>query len=60
MRVTSGRFLVGDLVQYGGHVAMVYKAGTMSTAVVWSHGSEAGPMLLPIAYRKVAQVRRYL
>ena len=60
VKATSGRFLVGDLVQYGGHVAMVYKAGTMATAVVWSHGSERGPMLLPIAYRPVQQVRRYL
>lgn len=53
--------LVGDCVFYGGtrsvpaHVAVYIGAGQ-----VVSHGSEAGPMILPWAYRRVNQCRRYI
>lgn len=53
--------LVGDCVFYGGtrwvpgHVATYIGGG-----YVISHGSEAGPMIVPWAYRPVNQVRRYI
>jgi len=56
------RFLRGDLVFYGDqgggvaeHVAIYVGGGQ-----VISQGSEAGPFLLPWAYRPVNEVRRYL
>ena len=57
---------VGDLVLYGPaptyeHVAVVVKGGPIGSAQVISHGSEAGPFLLPVRYRSdVGQIRRYL
>lgn len=60
-RRVTGRTMVGDLVQYGGHVAVVVRgARTLHDTLVISHGSEAGPFLLRADYRPVAQVRRYL
>jgi hypothetical protein len=53
--------LVGDLVFYGGsywvpgHVATYVGRGR-----VVSHGSEAGPLIVPWNYRPVQQVRRYI
>ena len=53
--------LVGDCVFYGGsfwrpnHVAVYIGHGR-----VFSHGSEAGPFILPWNYRRVVQVRRHL
>lgn len=60
VRISRPR-LVGDCVFYGGtrsvpgHVAVYIGNG-----LVVSHGSEAGPMLVPWAYRPVNQVRRYI
>lgn len=49
----------GDLVHYGPgsgeHVAIYIGHG-----LVVSHGSEGGPMVLPAAYRPIAEVRRYI
>lgn len=47
---------VGDLVIYNGHVATYIGSGN-----VHSHGSEAGPFILPYRYRPdIVSVRRYL
>ena len=63
----SGRWLLpGDLVFYGGnqsvpgHVAIVVKGGRLNQALVVSHGSEPGPLLVRAAYRPVNQIRRYI
>jgi hypothetical protein len=61
-RVT-GRLAIGDCVIYGNgwpgeHTAIVVDP---ARRLVISHGSEAGPFLLPITYRRdVMQVRRYI
>lgn len=48
--------LVGDLVIYKGHVATYIGGGN-----VHSHGSEAGPFILPWRYRTdIVAIRRYL
>lgn len=56
-----GPLLVGDPVIYGrgfpGHHVAIY----VGNGRVISHGSEAGPLLLPVHYRSdVMQVRRYI
>ena len=51
---------VGDLVLYGTAWPYEHVAVIVGPGVVFSHGSEAGPWLLPIRYRPdVAEVRRY-
>jgi hypothetical protein len=56
-RISSGvPSQVGDLVIYRGHVATYIGNGN-----VHSHGSEAGPFILPWRYRRdIVSVRRYL
>ena len=49
-RVTRG-YLVGDLAHWEGHVAICRKAGTSSTAVWSSFGSERGPYPVELDYR---------
>ena len=39
-KVTSGQYLVGDLAHYNGHVTMCYQAGSASSALWLSFGSE--------------------
>lgn len=58
-RVRSGGPKLGDLVFYGSppysHVAVYYGDG-----MVWSHGHEGGPVLVPIDYRSDrGEIRRY-
>lgn len=55
--ITNGYFLRADLVHYDSpqHVA-IYVGGGM----VISFGGEPGPRYLPMDYRKVVQVRRYI
>jgi hypothetical protein len=48
-RVTS--YLVGDLAHWEGHVAICRKAGTRSTSVWSSFGSERGPHPVSLDYR---------
>jgi hypothetical protein len=50
-RVMDGKFQVGDLAHWNGHVAICRKAGTATTAVFSSHGQEAGPMPVSLHYR---------
>ena len=54
--------LVGDLVIYGAPgTTGRHVAGYIGNGMVFSHGSEAGPFILPWNYRKdVESVRRYL
>lgn len=59
-RVVRGKLLVGDLVHYGpgngSHVAIYVGGGK-----VFSHGSERGPYLLPVHYRRdYSHARRYI
>jgi hypothetical protein len=54
----------GDCVLYGPaptyeHVAIVV-GHRKGVPIVVSHGSEAGPFLLPYNYRDVGQIRRYI
>jgi hypothetical protein len=49
--VTNGRYLVGDLAHYHGHVSICRRAGSATTAVFSSHGSEAGPVPTSLHYR---------
>jgi hypothetical protein len=66
VRVSGRWLLVGDAVFYGGtssvpgHVAWVVKGGPLSRALVASHGSEAGPVLIKANYRTVNQCRRFI
>lgn len=52
--VGNGQYLVGDLAHYGvsssSHVALCRRAGTSSTAVWSSHGTEAGPVPVSLFY----------
>lgn len=61
-----GGFLLADLALYGdpfgssGHVAMLV-GKHQGVPIVFSHGSEAGPFLLPLNYRPdLYQVRRFI
>jgi hypothetical protein len=59
--VSRSSLLAGDLVIYGhgfpGHHVAIYVGG----GKVISHGSEAGPLLLPVGYRgDVMACRRYI
>lgn len=66
IRVSGRWLLVGDGIYYGGstsvpaHVAWVVKGGPLSRALVVSHGSEPGPLLLNATYRPVNQCRRFI
>ena len=60
VRVT-GPILRGDAVIYGSGFPGEHTAICVGGGMVISHGSEAGPFLLPIRYRSdVLQVRRYI
>lgn len=51
---------IGDLVFYGpGRWDISHVAVYVGHGMVYSHGSEAGPFILPINYRPVRQIRRY-
>ena len=50
-QVTDGRYLVGDLAHYHGHVTICRQAGDASTAVWTSHGQESGPDPRTLHYR---------
>jgi hypothetical protein len=50
-QVTDGRYRVGDLAHYKGHVCICRKAGDASTAVWTSHGQESGPEPRSLHYR---------
>lgn len=43
-RITAREALPGDLVYWPGHVCVVYQHG--ADPVLWSHGQEAGPILI--------------
>lgn len=49
--VNDGKYLVGDLAHYNGHVTICRRAGSATTAVFSSHGSEAGPVATSLHYR---------
>jgi cell wall-associated NlpC family hydrolase len=52
---------VGDLVLYGRAPTFEHVAILVAPDTVFSHGSEAGPFLLPVHYRPdVGQFRRYI
>lgn len=56
-----GNVLRGDCVIYGSGGAGEHTAICIGGGKVISHGSEAGPFLLPIDYRRdVMQIRRYV
>jgi hypothetical protein len=50
-KVSDGRFKVGDLAHYNGHVTLCRKAGGEVTAIWSSHGQEAGPQPVSLHYR---------
>jgi len=50
-KVTDGRYDVGDLAHYDGHVTICRKAGDASRAVWTSHGEEADPEPRALHYR---------
>jgi hypothetical protein len=50
-QVGNGRYEVGDLAHYRGHVTICRKAGTADTAIFSSHGQEAGPYPVGLYYR---------
>jgi hypothetical protein len=53
--------LVGDCVFYGGSYSVpAHVAEYIGNGLVISHGSEAGPLVVPWNYRPVNQVRRYI
>lgn len=57
----EGNILRGDLVLYGHGWPFEHVAIAVGGGKVISHGSEAGPFLLPIDYRSDrAEVRRYI
>jgi len=52
---------VGDLVFYGGNQTVPgHVAVFVGNGLVVSHGSEEGPLLLPVGYRGVLGCRRYI
>lgn len=59
-RVEMDDLLPGDLVFYGGGSIPAHVAVYVGKGRVISHGSEAGPYLLPVRYREVNQARRYI
>lgn len=59
-RRVRGRRKVGDLVLYGAGPSYEHVAVYIGQGQVFSHGSEAGPYILPVNYRSdYAQTRRY-
>jgi cell wall-associated NlpC family hydrolase len=59
-RVT-GKLAVGDAVIYGRGFPGEHTALYVGSGLVISHGSEAGPFLLPVHYRgDVLQIRRFI
>lgn len=50
--VTSQPLLVGDIAMYDGHTTVCSKRGTRQTARFTSHGSEGGPDVRTLLYRR--------
>lgn len=59
-RVSLSHARPGDLVFYSGSNGVNHVAVAVAPGRVVSHGSQAGPMLLPVTYRPVTEVRSYL
>jgi hypothetical protein len=50
-RITTQGFLVGDIAMYDGHTTVCSKRGTGQSSWWTSHGTEAGPVEVKLAYR---------
>ncbi len=56
----GGTGQLGDLVLYGAGPTYEHVTMALGGGMCFSHGGEAGPWKLPVDYRPVAQIRRFI